>query len=406
LPELLAGTTFEGVFSVLAAGPAVRLIALRLTGFRNLAPIELEIPGRGLVLEGANGQGKTNFLEAIHFLARFRSFRGAPITDAIAFGAEHFRVEGTVAIEDGSERAVAVAADRSGRRIALDGRGATPARALGTLLAVLVAPDDHALIAGSPSRRRAYLDGVLAVASRRYRRSLRDFERSLKQRNEALRREAPEAVLATWDEALVEAGVGLFLARAAFVARQAARFAELAGAIAGCGERGDYELAYAPSVAEVLEADDDRVASAWRRALVADRVADRRRGWTGVGPHRDDLAIGLGGRPLGRYGSQGEHRTAAVALRLLEADVLEEEVGSRPILLLDDVFSELDEERGRRLLERLDAGARRQRFVTTPRPLAWVDGATPRWRVVAGAFDRRPAHEAPVVLSLARGGGG
>src|SRR5688500_15496426 len=104
--------------------------------------MEIETPPEGAVLEGANGQGKTNFLESIHLLARFRSFRGTPFSDAIAFDADHFRIEGSVVREDGSERVVAVASDGAVRRIALDGRGTAPASAMGAVVAVLVAPED------------------------------------------------------------------------------------------------------------------------------------------------------------------------------------------------------------------------------------------------------------------------
>jgi DNA replication and repair protein RecF len=368
----------------------VHLTELRLTHFRNLAAMEIEAPPEGAVLEGANGQGKTNFLEAIHLLARFRSLRGTPVADAIAFGADHFRVEGSIAREDGSARPLAVATDGTARRIALDGRGVTPAGATGAVLAVLVAPDDLELVAGTPSRRRAYLDGVLSVLSRRYRRALRDYERALRQRNEALRLDAPEAVLATWDDALVTAGVPLVVERTRFVTRLARRFTAVAGSIAGDAERTEYALGYEPSapIAETAADDPGAVAEAWVRALRAERARDRARGWSGVGAHRDDVAITFGGRPLARFGSMGEQRTAAIALRLLEAEVLEEDLESRPILLLDDVFSELDEERGARLLARLDDGGRRQRFVTTPRAIEWIDGALPRWRITAGRLVR------------------
>ena len=379
-------TSFTGVSPGIATRGSVHLTALRLTHFRNLAPLELEAPPEGAMLEGANGQGKTNLLEAIHLLARFRSFRGTPVADAIAFGADHFRVEGSVAREDGDERTVAVAADGAARRIALDGRRVTPAGATGAVLAVLVAPEDLALVVGSPSRRRAYLDGVLSIVSRPYRRALRDYERALRQRNQALRVEAPELVLTTWDEALVTAGVPVVLARARFVARLAERFAAVAGSIAGQAERGDCTLGYRPSVPLAEDAGEEpgAVGEVWHRALRAERPRDRARHWTGVGPHRDEVAIAIDGRSLARFGSTGEQRTAAIALRLLEARVLEEDLGSRPILLLDDVFSELDAERSTRLLARLDDDARRQRFVTTPRPLEWIDGALPRWRIAAG----------------------
>ena len=143
--------------------PAVRLTEVRLDNFRNLASITLEVPRGGAVLVGDNGQGKTNFLEAIQFLAAFRSFRGARHGDAIAFGSEHFRVEAGVEYADGRSRTVAVAADRQRRKIVVDGQeAARPGEARGALLTVLLRPSDLALVDGEPAGRRRWLDALLA----------------------------------------------------------------------------------------------------------------------------------------------------------------------------------------------------------------------------------------------------
>ncbi len=372
----------------------MRLTEVRLTHFRNLASGRLEIPPEGAVLVGANGQGKTNFLEAVHYLSRFRSFRGTRHADAIAFEAEHFRIEGGVVYGDGRGHTVAVAADRRERRIALDGRDAvSPDDARGTVVTVLVAPGDLALIDGPPSIRRRYLDALQGVVSRAYARACGQYGRALRQRNELLRDRSRGAahVLPSWDDALVAAGTALVVGRAVLAGRLAERFAEVGAAIAGAGERTGFELRYRPSVpVERARATDAKaVAEAWREALAKRLPRDRARGWTTVGPHRDELALRLAGRSLARFGSQGERRTGAIALRLLEAALLEEDTGHRPILLLDDVFSELDPERARRLLGWL--GDRHQRFVTTPRPLPWLDEPDARWTVEGGRIDPRAA---------------
>ncbi|MDQ3583244.1 MAG: DNA replication and repair protein RecF [Pseudomonadota bacterium] len=372
----------------------MRLTEIGLTHFRNLVSEPIEIPPEGAVLVGANGQGKTNFLEAIHFLVLFRSFRGVRHSDAIAFDADHFRVEGKVAYEGGRSRSVAVAADHGARRITLDGlEAARVADAIGTVVAVLVSPEDLTLVTGAPRARRRYLDAVLALASRRLWNALQDYERALRQRNGLLRaplRAAPGA-LEPWDQALVTAGTPIVVERAALVRRMAKRFAVVAGGLACSDERTSYGLGYRPSVpVDPGEAEDPvRVASAWHAALAAGRERDRQRGWTGIGPHRDEVAVELTGRPVARFGSQGERRTAAIVLRLLEAEVLEAETGHRPILLLDDVFSELDPGRAERLLDWL--GDRHQRFVTSPRPLAGLDGSLVRWQVDRGRIERPAA---------------
>ena len=362
----------------------MRLTEVRLEQFRNLADVGLEVPPEGAVLVGANGQGKTNFLEAIHYLSRFRSFRGSAHVDAVAFGAGHFRIEAGF-VSDGRSRTLAVSADRERRRIVLDdspvGR---PSEVAGTLLAVSLRPEDLELVTGSPSARREYLDELLGLASRPYRRAIAEYDRVLRQRNELLRSGRGAAQLEAWDEALLSSGVPIVIARAHLVGRLADRFARTAGRVA---ESDRYAIAYRPSVPvdPAGAARESDVREAWSRALVDRYEVDRVRGWTTVGPHRDELEIVRDGRELARFGSQGECRTAAVALRLMEAELLEADTGRRPILLLDDVFSELDGGRGERLLEWL--GDRHQRFVTSPRPLAWLTDGLAAWTVSEGRIE-------------------
>jgi DNA replication and repair protein RecF len=263
-----------------------------------------------------------------------------------------------------------------------------PSEAAGTLLAVSLRPEDIELVTGSPSARRGYVDELLGLASRPYRRALSEYDRVLRQRNELLRSGRGFAQLEAWDEALISSGAPIVAARARLVRRLAERFAQTAAQVAAEDE-GRYAVAYRPSV-PVDPAGADRegdVARAWSRALVERYEVDRARGWTTIGPHRDELEIALDGRELARFGSQGECRTAAVALRLMEAEVLEADTGRRPILLLDDVFSELDEGRAGRLLDRL--GDRHQRFVTSPRPLPWLADGLAHWAVVGGRIEGR-----------------
>lgn len=390
--KAVAGTNFKGVSEGISTERSVRLRSLRLSGFRNLATTSLDVPSPGVVFVGANGQGKTNLLEAIHYLALFRSFRRTRHTDAIAFGEERFRVEGDVVWDDGRTRTIAVSADRGERRIAIDGaRGVKPADGLGTLLVALLSPDDLVLVSGGPAERRAYLDSVLGVTSRPYCRDLHEFERALRQRNELLRRgRANAATWATWDEALIATGTGLAVARAALVKRLSSRFGVIGARLAGRDDVA-WSLRYVPSipVSDDESEDPEALARAWRGSLQTRRERDLRRGWTTVGPHRDEVEIHREGRPLARFGSQGERRTAAIALRLLEAEVLEADTGRRPILLLDDVFSELDADRSERLLGWL--GGERQRFVTSPRPVPALERVLARWDVRVGEIEIEPA---------------
>ncbi len=362
----------------------MRLTEIGLDRFRNLRSTSIGIPPEGAVLVGSNGQGKTNFLEAIHYLALFRSFRGARHREVIAFGEAGFGVSGQAVYLDGGTHRVTVTGDGSMRRIAVDGHGPlSPAEAVGTVLTVLLAPGDLQIVIGPPAKRRRYLDGLMACAARRHWQAIRDHARALRQRNEALRARCAEAELDAWDESLIAAGAPIVVARAELAERLDGLFADLAGRIAPEPEP-ESGLSYRSSIpVDRAEARDPAaVAAAWGLALAKRRGLDRRRGWTSVGPHRDDLELLLGGRSLGRYGSLGQQRTAVIALRLAEAEILEGETGRPPVLLLDDVFAEVDASRSRAMLPCL--GAHRQRFVTSARPLPELEGGLERWEVSDG----------------------
>lgn len=362
----------------------MRLIEIGLDRFRNLRSTSIEIPPQGAVLIGANGQGKTNFLEAVHYLAVFRSFRGARQRELIAFGEDHFRVVGRVKYQDGGSRRVAVSGDRTTRSISIDGVTAPgPADAVGAVSTVLLAPGDLEIVAGPPAERRRFMDALLARAAGRHWRTIHEHGRALRQRNEALRARRGPRELEAWDESLIRTGTPLVLARHDLAGRLDALFGELGARIAPDHEPG-LELRYRPSIPVDSGRADDPVAvgEAWREALLRRRELDLRRGWTSVGPHRDDLDLRLGGRPIARYGSLGQQRTAAIALRLAEAGILEAESGRPPVLLLDDVFAEVDADRSRALLPCL--GGHRQRFVTSARPLPELDASLARWEVSEG----------------------
>jgi DNA replication and repair protein RecF len=353
----------------------VRLQRLVARGFRNLADLDCELPAEGLALLGANGQGKTNLLEAIAYPVLFRSFRGAADQDLARIGGDGFHVG--IAAAGAIPVSVAATWTATGRRkrIAVGGDETAPlADAIGRWIAVAFLPADVGLGSGPASERRRYLDRLLSLTSRAYLQALTRYRAALAQRNAALRQERPE-LARMFDDPLAEAGARVVRGRLSWAAAAAERFgAELAT----LGEREALCLRYRgnPDLAEP---------QAWPAALQAAAARDRARGMTTVGPHRDDLALELAGRPLRAAGSTGQHRTAAVALKLLELDSLAEARGSEPALLLDDVFAELDSERQGRLARRLMNGKHRQVFVTAPRDDELPPGLqVPVWRIAAG----------------------
>jgi DNA replication and repair protein RecF len=372
-----------------AAHVVLRSIALR--DFRNLARLDLAFPAAGVAIVGENGQGKTNLLEAVYYLHLLRSVRGARDVDVVRFGAAGFHVSART--EGGRHHELAAGFERSSRRKRVTLDGAEPQRlsdALGALPCVLFSPADVELVAGAPSARRRYLDILLALSSRPYLAALQRYRHALAQRNAALRDALRgsggkgEQRVAVWEAPLAEHGAVLWRERVAWTSQASPRFAAMCAAI---GEQSPVGMRYAttlePSSREVPD-----VAEAIARALEQKRGLDIRRGLTHAGPHRDDLALTLDGRELRAFGSAGQQRTAAIALRLLEGETLRERLGASPLLLLDDPFAELDVRRSARILELLAEQGMGQTLLTVPRESDIPPALTrlTRWTIEGGVI--------------------
>lgn len=318
---------------------------------RSLSQVRIEL-GPGIVsLVGPNGVGKTNFLEALYFALTGRSFRTADRRDLIPFGAPFARAEATLRDEDGVERRLLASVSRTdGRRHLLDGSPTDPAMLARNRPPVAVfSPDRLALVKGPPAERRAHLDRYVA-ARWPSRADLRQrFGQALAQRNALVARLAAghgaPAQLDVWDATFAEAASLLVESRANAVEELAKPFADAA---ADLGLEGGGTIEYAPRA----EGSSTEI----RDGLADRRDADLRLGRTSWGPHLDELKIAAAGRSLRRYGSQGQQRSALLALLFAERDALLEARRVAPLLLLDDVMSELDPGRRERLVERLAAG--------------------------------------------------
>jgi DNA replication and repair protein RecF len=377
-------------------GARVVLRSLALRDFRNLARLDVALPEDGVAIVGENGQGKTNLLEAVYYLHLLRSARGARDVDVVRFGAPGFHVAARA--DGGIQHEVSAGFERAGRRKRVKLDGAEPARlsdALGALPCVLFSPADVELVAGAPSARRRYLDILLALSSRPYLAALQRYRHALAQRNAALRHAVREGArgeqrVAVWEAPLAEHGAVLWRERVRWTDAAAPRFAEICAAI---GEAAPVGLRYATSL-EPAGAELEDVRGALLCALEEKRPLDLRRGLTHAGPHRDDLALTLDGRELRAFGSAGQQRSAAIALRLLEAETLHERLGARPLLLLDDPFAELDTRRSARILELLAAGGMGQTLLTVPRASDIPPALTrlARWHIRDGVIARDDAH--------------
>ena len=371
----------------------VLLRSLALRDFRNLARLDLEFPAAGVAIIGENGQGKSNLLEAIYYLHLLRSVRGARDVDVVRFGAPGFHISART--EGGVHHELSAGFERQGRRKRVKLDGAEPQRlsdGLGALPCVLFSPADVELVAGSPAARRRYMDILLALSSRKYLAALQRYRHALAQRNAALREALrasgarAEQRIAVWEAPLAEHGAVLWRERVAWSDAASPRFATMCAAI---GERSPVGLRYATAL-EPAGRDAADVAHAIAESLAPKRGRDSRRGLTHAGPHRDDLALTLDGRELRAFGSAGQQRTAAIALRLLEGETLRERLGAAPLLLLDDPFAELDVRRSARILELLAERGMGQTLLTVPResdiPPALT--ALTRWRIADGVVRR------------------
>jgi DNA replication and repair protein RecF len=342
------------------------VVRLALTDFRCYPSVDLDLPRGVTLVTGANGEGKTSLLEALGWAATTHSFRGVPDAALVRSGTEAAYMRMTVEEPDREQLLEAEIRAVGRNRVRLNRHPLSRARDLLGLVRVTVfAPDDLQLVKGGPGERRRYLDELLVAVAPRYDAVRADFERVLKQRNALLRQgvRGPdgESTLVVFDEQLVRAGSELVRGRLRLTARLLPALRAAYRALAG--ERDEVHALYEAEWAEgSVTPLADEVEPLLRAALVARHAAELDRGVTLVGPHRDEWRIRLAGLDARTHASQGEQRTLALGLRLAGHRVCEEVIGTEPVLLLDDVFSELDPVRGEALVAELPAG---QTMITT-----------------------------------------
>lgn len=315
---------------------------LELTNFRNFPSLTLTLaPGLNLLI-GPNAQGKTNLLEAVHFLTTTRSFRGSRDPDLVSFGEPFARLAGGE---------VEIVLQPGVKTLKLRGKLARAAEVLGVLRSVLFSPEDMVLLSGPPQGRRAHIDELISRLDRKYLLSLISYHKTLKQRNKLLWQiregRANLSELASWDELLTRDGASILLRRQEVMTKLQTQLDQITPSLFN---RQTVALKYQAKVTAKVVTERG-FKEALTEALVSSREAEINAATSLVGPHRDDWEASLGGHHLGRFGSRGQQRAAILALKLAEVTLNEAETGERPILLLDDVLSELDEEHQARLLE-------------------------------------------------------
>ena len=319
----------------------VRTLSLR--DFRNVRSRDLELGGGMNVFVGPNATGKTNAVEALQLLTAATSFRHPSPSELVREGCERGRAS-CVVEGDGRRLDVACEVDRERRSFVLNGKRARSVTVVGTLPSVLFEPDHLLLVKGAASRRRQEVDQFAAQVNRGYRRVLSSYAKGVEQRNRLLRDGAPDpALLGAWDESVSLGAAALLDARMRLLSRLLPLVADAYRAISD-GE--DLSFSYECSLGvDPAGLDRAALADAMRETLGRGRADELRRGMTLVGPHRDDLRFAIDGREARTYGSQGQQRSVVLALKMAEVSVAGEVCGTPPLLLLDDVMSELDARR-------------------------------------------------------------
>jgi DNA replication and repair protein RecF len=349
----------------------VRLTRLLLEDFRSYPTAELHLEPGLTIVAGPNGAGKTNLLEAIFVAVTGRSHRAGSDAELVRHGRPFARVRLDLADPEGAGTArvelllpAEDAPPEIRKRVTLNGLARRAASIGDTVRVVLFRPEEMLLLVGAPSERRRFLDAILAQRHRSAARDLVDVGRILAQRNallRAIRREEASADnLAFWDEQLAQVGARVMAARLQLVADLADRIPALHDAVAPAAERGEQvRLTYADTLkdawpqrpAEIGGAPPhEQLADAYRRRISEVKEKECWNGVSLVGPHRDDLRVELEGREVATHASRGQQRTIILALKLAETDLLGADGAPTPIVLLDDIFSELDADRSERSL--------------------------------------------------------
>jgi DNA replication and repair protein RecF len=332
----------------------MRLLSATIRRFRNLGEVTLEPGPRATVLVGENGQGKTNTLEALYWVGTLRPLRATRLSELVQFGhsQEGTEVRATFQLA-GGPREFAVRLVSGERSVEVDGKRVSSLDDyVGSVVVVAFTPDDLVLVKGAPEERRRFLDRAVFGRFPAYLGESRDYVRALKSRNRLLRERAPAGVREAFDLQLARLGARLWRRRLTVIDELVPHVERAFEAVGRLPV--PLRLSYRAAAVELDPALDERALTGLLAKGLEDRLPlDHDRGFTSVGPHADDLAIHLGERPARLYGSQGQQRACVLALKIGEIENLHAQLGRYPLLLLDDVSSELDPDRNRYLMEYL-----------------------------------------------------
>ncbi|MBQ3611996.1 MAG: DNA replication/repair protein RecF [Firmicutes bacterium] len=330
---------------------------IELKDFRNYKELRTSFSKNVNIFLGNNAQGKTNLLEGIYLNAMAKSFKTTKDKELIRFGEEFCKIK-TIAFFDDDEHSTEIVINKEGKKgVKLDGvKINRTSELLERIFIIIFSPEDLKIVKDEPEKRRKFIDRELCQIKPGYYNDLNNYKRVLKQRNTYLKEERIEtSILDIWDHELARYGSKVIARRNEFIKRINEISKEIHKNISGGKE--NLELNYEPNISFSADLEND-----FYEIISSTRNDDIRNRTTGRGPHKDDLKISADGIDLRKYGSQGQQRTAALSLKLSEIKLIEEEMGEKPILLLDDVLSELDNDRQNFLIHSLGGN---QLFITT-----------------------------------------
>ena len=330
---------------------------IELKDFRNYKELRTSFSKNVNIFLGNNAQGKTNLLEGIYLNAMAKSFKTTKDKELIRFGEEFCKIK-TIAFFDDDEHSTEIVINKEGKKgVKLDGvKINRTSELLERIFIIIFSPEDLKIVKDEPEKRRKFIDRELCQIKPGYYNDLNNYKRVLKQRNTYLKEERIESsILDIWDHELARYGSKVIARRNEFIKRINEISKEIHKNISGGKE--NLELNYEPNISFSADIEND-----FYEIISSTRNDDIRNRTTGRGPHKDDLKISADGIDLRKYGSQGQQRTAALSLKLSEIKLIEEEMGEKPILLLDDVLSELDNDRQNFLIHSLGGN---QLFITT-----------------------------------------
>ena len=370
----------------------MRLLSLTCESFRNLSQVSVVPSPRTTIAVGENGQGKTNLLEALYYLATLKPLRANTLKELVQFGAGHARVSGRWLL-NGAEREISVEVSHGTRTASVDGKRASSVEAyFGGVSVVAFTPDDLSIVKGSPEGRRTFLDRSVFNRFPAYLQESREYAKALKSRNRLLKEDAPLSHLTVWDETLSRVGARLLVRRRALLDEVATRAQDAFARIGRIEAKAQF--IYEPSHLELTfaTASESELQAALAKALEHRLARDVERGHTSVGPHVDDVEIALGEHAARQFASQGQSRALVIAWKVAEIENLQVTNGFLPMLLLDDVSSELDPERNAFLMNYLAESGAQTLLTTTDAALVQkAAGPDTKWfRVVAGRVEPSP----------------